>query len=258
MNRGLFWIVVGTAVALSAGLVLGVLGAQLGYAGLLTPLLALTDASVRHAILLSLGTATLAALLALVVAVPTAYGLARRRFPGSALVDVLLDLPIVLSPVALGVSLLLLLRSPAGQWVEAHVLRFIFEVPGIVLAQFIVALALSIRVLKASFQAVDVRYEQVARFLGCSPWQAFRKVSLPLARRGLVAAYILGWARGVGEFGATVTLAGAVPGKTETIPVSIYLRMAEVDIDGAVALMLVLSALGLLALAAVRMLGGPR
>ena len=158
----------------------------------------------------------------------------------------------------MGVSLLLLLRTPFGQWVEDHLLRFVFEVPGIVLAQFTVALALAIRVLKAAFQEVDVRCEQVARFLGCTPWAAFRKVTLPLARRGLLTAYILAWARSVGEFGATVTLAGAVAGKTETIPVAIYLRMAGVDLEDAVALMIVLSALSVIVLVAVRVLGGKR
>jgi molybdate transport system permease protein len=236
-------------------LVVGMLAAQVSFSGLGAPLRAFADPSIRHAVLLSLATATASAALALAVAVPAAYGLARYRFPGAAVVDLLLDVPVVLSPVAVGVSLLLLFRGGAGHWVEQHVLRFVFEVPGIVLAQLPAALALSVRVLKASFQDVDVRYEQVARFLGCTPWGAFRKVTLPMARRGLVAAFILAWARSVGEFGATVTLAGAVAGKTETIPVAIYLRMAGVDMAGAVALMLVLSGLSLAVLVAVRILG---
>jgi len=258
VRRGSFPFILGGAVLASLLLVITILASQLGHSGLQAPLQALAQPHIRHAVALSLGTSTVAALLALVVAVPTAYALARHRFPGAALVDVLLDLPMVLSPVALGVSWLLFFRGPAGQWVETALLRFVFEVPGIVLAQFTVALALSIRVLKAAFQGVDVRHEQVARFLGCTPWAAFRRVTLPLARRGLLAAFILGWARSVGEFGATVTLAGAVPGKTETVPVAIYLRLASVDVDGAVALILLLSATGLLALAAVRLLGEGR
>ncbi|MDW7711621.1 MAG: ABC transporter permease [Deferrisomatales bacterium] len=247
------------AAVLASLLVVGlILASQVGWAGLRKPLAALGQPHVRQAVALSLGTATVATCLALCLAVPAAYGLARYRFPGAAVVDVLLDLPMVLSPVAVGVSWLLFFRTSGGQWVEEHLLRFVFEVPGIVLAQFTVALALATRVLKASYQDVDVRYEQVARFLGCTPWGAFRRVTLPLARRGLVAAFILGWARSVGEFGATVTLAGAVPGKTETVPVAIYLRLASVDVGGAVALMLLLSAIGLLALAAVRLLGGFR
>ncbi len=254
---GLPWLV-GAALGVSAALVLGLLGSQVGYAGLWAPWRALGSETLRHAVGLSLVTATAASALALLFAVPAAYGLARYRFPGSWLLDVVLDVPVVLSPVAVGVSLILLLRSAPGQWVEEHLLRFIFAVPGIVLAQFTVALALSIRVLKASFQGVDERYEQVARFLGCTAWGAFWRVSLPLARRGILAAFILGWARSIGEFGATVTLAGAVPGQTETIPVAIYLRLAGVDLAGAVALMLLLSALSLVVLVAVRLAGGER
>ena len=208
------------------------------------------------AVALSLGTATFSAFLALVVGIPTAYGLARFRFPGASAVDVLLDLPIILSPVALGVSLLLLFQTRPGMWVESHVLRFVFEVPGIILAQFTVASAMATRVLKASFEEVDVRHEHVARFLGCGPWGAFAKVTLPMARNGMIAAFILAWARSIGEFGATVTLAGAVPGKTETIPVAIYLRMANVEMSQAVALMLILSSLSLFMLVGIRLLGG--
>lgn len=245
------------AVALSAAvaLVVGMLAGQVEYAGLRAPLRALGDPTIRHAIGLSLGTATASAAIALALAVPAAYGLARYRFPGAAALDLLLDVPVVLSPIAVGVSLLLVFRGGAGRWVEDHLLRFVFEVPGIILAQLPAAMGLSIRVLKAAFQNVDVRYEQVARFLGCTPWGAFRKVTLPMARRGLLAAFILAWAKSVGEFGATVTLAGAVPGKTETIPVSIYLRLAGVDLVGAVALMLVLSSLSLVVLLGVRLLG---
>jgi molybdate transport system permease protein len=248
----------GAALALAAGLVAAMLASQVGYAGVRAPLRALQDPDIRHAIALSLGTATVSAGLALALAIPASYGLARYRFPGAATVDLLLDVPIVLSPVAVGVSLLLLLRGEGGRWLEERLVRFIFEVPGIVLAQLPAALALSIRVLKAAFQEIDLRYEQVARFLGCSPWGAFRKVTLPMARRGILAAFILAWARSIGEFGATVTLAGAVPGKTETIPVAIYLRLAGVDVVGAVALMLVLSALSLLVLLGVRLLGAAR
>jgi len=254
VGRRLFHALLAGAVCLSLLFVGAILASQVGYAGLAEPLRALTRPAIRQALALSLGTATLAALLALALAVPCAYALARHRFFGARAVDVLLDLPMVLSPVAVGVAWLLFFRGAAGQWIETHLMRFVFEVPGIVLAQFTVALAVSIRVLKATFQEVDVRYEQVARFLGCTPWGAFRRVSLPLARRGLIAAFVLGWARALGEFGATVTLAGAVPGKTETVPVALYLRLASVDIPGAVALMLVLSATGLIALGAVHLL----
>lgn len=251
-----FYTVIACALALSLGLILTILLSQLGYSGIGQSLNSFLDPGIRYAIFLSLLTATGSAILALIVGIPAAYGLARYRFPGSLVVDVLLDLPIVLSPVAVGLSMLLFFRSGMGQWIEGHLIRFVFEIPGIILAQFIVALALTIRVLKAVFQNIDERYEQVACFLGCTPWLAFRKVTLPLAGKGIMAAFILAWARSMGEFGATVTLAGAVSGKTETIPVAIYLRMARVDISGAVSLMIVLSFISLLVLFCVRVLAG--
>lgn len=253
-GRGLAFLV-GAALLLAVGPVVAMLAAQAGYAGWAAPLRVLGDPLILRAVGLSLVTATAAAAAALVVAVPAAYGLTRYPFPGRGVVDLLCDLPVVLSPVALGVSLLLLFRSVPGRWVEEHLLRFVFEIPGIWLAQFVVATALSIRVLRAAFQQLDVRYEQVARFLGCTPWGAFRHVTLPLVARSLLAAFILGWARSVGEFGATVTLAGAVAGRTETIPVAIYLRLSQADTVGATALILLLSAIGLGALALVRRLG---
>lgn len=245
--KGQGWFKAGLIAALgfAVSLMLAVLSAQLTYAGWRAPWQALGEPSVRRAIGLSLATATPAALLALLLAIPCAYALARWRFPGHSLVDALLDIPVLLSPVALGFSLLLFFRTPWGRWLEEHTVRFVFAVPGILLAQFFLALALAVRVLKASFEDVPVRLEQVARFLGCTPWQAFWRVSLPLARPGLLAAFVLGWARALGDFGATVTLAGAIPGRTETIPISIYLNMDALRLDRAVALMLVLAAVAL-------------
>jgi len=243
------------ALGAATTLVLAVLLAQIGYSGLVQPLTAMGDLAVWQAIWLSFFCATVAASLAIGVAIPSAYALARWQFPGKTVVDALLDVPVVLSPIALGLSLLLLFRTAPGVWIQTYVVRFVFEVPGIILAQFILALALSVRVLKATFEDVDVRMEQVARFLGCSPWKAFCYVVLPLSRSGLLAAFILGWARALGDFGASVTIAGAVKGKTETIPISIYLNMASVDLERAVALMLVLSVTALVVLVSVRLLG---
>lgn len=255
MSRSWFQLALLCGLGAATTLVVAVLSVQLGYSGVQRPLSALGDPAVRQAILLSFVCATVAAALAIAVATPAAYALARWQFPGKTLVDALLDVPVVLSPIALGLSLLLLFRTTPGLWIESYLIRFVFEVPGIILAQFLLALALSVRVLKATFEDVDVRMEQVARFLGCSPWKTFCFVVLPLSRSGLLAAFILGWARALGDFGATVTVAGAVRGKTETIPISIYLNMASVNLERAVALMLVLSATALAVLLGVRLLG---
>jgi len=223
-----------------------------------SPLLALAQTDVLHAIQLSLWTSTFAAALALIFAIPSAYALARLRFRLSVLLDALLDIPIVLSPIVIGISLILIFRSVPGQWVETHLLRFVFEVPGIVAAQFVLALAVQIRVLKAAFQDLDPRYEQVARFLGCTAWGAFVRVALPMSRSSLVAAFVLGWSRALGDFGATVTVAGSVRNKTETIPVAIYNNLASVRIGAALGLAILLSVIALVVLIIVRLAASER
>jgi molybdate transport system permease protein len=119
--------------------------------------------------------------------------------------------------------LLLFFNTALGRQIEHWFGPFVFEVRGIVLAQFVVIVGLSLRLLKETFQAIDVEYENLARSLGCNQMQVFARVVLPMARRGLLAAFLLIWGRAIGEFGATVTLAGATTMKTETIPVAIFL-----------------------------------
>ena len=249
----------GLAVGCSVSLMVLLLAVQAAYTGGGGPLRALGAADVLHAMWLSFYAATAAAVLALVLAIPTGFALARWRFPGNWLVEALLLIPVVMSPIALGVALLLVFRTGAGQWIEERLLRFVFEVPGIILAQFFVSYSFAVLVMRTTFAGIDPRLEQVARFLGCTRWQAFRHVTLPLARNGVVAAFVLGWARALGDFGATSTLAGAVKGKTETMTVAIYLHLASVSIDQAVALSIVLTLITVVGLIAVRLLlGGER
>jgi len=243
------------STGLAVTMVLVIVASQFFYIGPIEPIRALLDEDVQSAILLSLFTASIAATIGMILAIPSAYFLARHQTWAKNIIDGILDVPVILSPIALGTALLLFFRTQPGQWIETHMIRFVFEVPGIILAQFFLAFALSVRVLKTSFESVDVRLEQVARFLGCSPWQAFSRVTLPMARGGLIAAFILSWARAVGDFGASVTIAGAVKGKTETIPVSIYLNLASVKIEKAVALMIMIVALAAIVLVSIRLLG---
>ena len=154
--------------------------------------------------------------------------------------------------------LLLAFRTDSGTWFQEHVMRFVFELPGIVLAQFIVVSALQIRVLKATFEEIPPRTELVARLLGCGPWASFRRVTLPLAKPGLISALILGWGRAMGEYGATVTIAGAIRGKTETIPVGIVLNWNAVRLEAAIGLILVLVITTFLVLLGLRLVGGSR
>ncbi|MFQ6135894.1 MAG: ABC transporter permease [Candidatus Hydrothermarchaeales archaeon] len=211
---------------------------------------------ILFAIKLSIVTATAATIASVVVAVPAAYAISRTEFPGKDIVDTVLDLPIVISPIALGAALLVFFNTPIGKIVELKFTGFVFEVPGIVLAQFTVVSALAIRLMKSTFDGIGTRYEDVARTLGCSKWEAFFKVTLPLSKNGLIAASILTWARAIGEFGATVTLAGAMKMKTETLPIAIFLKLAKVDVEGAVAIIFVLIAIALIALLFIRKITG--
>jgi molybdate transport system permease protein len=205
---------------------------------------------------LSLMAATLAACLALVLAIPAAYALSRYRFRGRELVDTVLEFPIIVSPAALGAMLLIFFSNPLGEWIQEHAVRFVFSFAGIVLAQFITVLGVAVRLLKTSFDEVPAELETVARTLGATPRHAFFTVTLPLARRGLIAAFILAWAKALGEFGATIMVAGTMAMRTETLPVAIYLRLASADIEGTVALILVLVSIGLAALYVTRRLLG--
>jgi molybdate transport system permease protein len=211
---------------------------------------------ILFALRLSLVTATAASLLAMVVSVPVALALSRFDFPGKDWIDVLLDLPIILSPVAVGALLLIFFNNTApGRFIETNIIEFSFQVPGIILAQFIVVTALAVRLLKSTFDGIDTRYENVIRTLGASRIKAVVYVVLPMAKPGIVAALVLTWARAVGEFGASVTLAGAAAFKTETLPVAIFLSFAKADVQQALVVVLCLLAIALLVLLVIRKLG---
>jgi len=246
------------AVGLSVSLMAMLLVAQGAYTGGGEAFRALGQADIVHSLVLGIATATVATLLALVLAVPTGYALARWRFRGSWFIEALLLIPVIMSPMALGVALLLVLNSPPGRWFEDHAFRIMFEVPGIVMAQFFVAYAFAVLIMRTTFAGIDVRLEQVARFLGCTRWQAFRRVTFPLSRGGIVAAFILGWARSLGDFGTTSTVAGAVKAKTETPPTTIYFALQSLSTERAVALSIVLTTICVVALVIVRLLLGGR
>jgi len=218
----------------------------------------LISQEILFAIKLSLITATIATVISITIAIPVAYAISQTEFPGKDIVDTILDLPIVISPIALGAALLVFFNSPIGRGIENHIIRFVFEVPGIVLAQFTVISALAVRLLKSTFDSIDPRYEQVGRTLGCTKLKVFFRVTLPLARDGLIASSILTWARAVGEFGATVTLAGATGFKTETLPVAIFLSLATADVEKAVAVIFILIFIAAISLIVLRKITGKR
>jgi len=194
---------------------------------------------------LSLIAATTATLSALLVAAPAAYALSRHPFPGRRVVDTLLEFPIIVSPAALGAIILIFFTNPAGEWLQESVIRFVFTPAGIVLAQFITILGVAVRTIKSAFDEVPVEMETVARTLGATPTRLFLTVTLPLARNGIIAAFIISWAKAMGEFGATLMVAGTMAMRTETLPIAIFMRLSTADIEGSVALILVLLLIGL-------------
>jgi molybdate transport system permease protein len=177
------------------------------------------------ALLLSLKVAGWATLLNLIFGIGVGYLLARKRFPGRDLLDTLLTLPMVMPPTVLGYYLLVLLgrRSALGAWLQDHFgFSFIFTWQGAVIAAAIVAFPLVFKPARAAFEAVDGQLEQAARVLGISEMAVFFRVTLPLAWRGILAGVLLAFARALGEFGATLMVAGSIPGKTQTLSIAVY------------------------------------
>jgi len=244
----------GTVGALAAAFYLAFTGAILlslvTYISPATLLATLFTPEARFAATLSLITATVASALSLTLAIPAGYSLAHRRLP--AVLDTLLDLPLVLPPIAVGMALLVFFQTALGEAVQERLVRFVFTPWGIVLAQFTLTSGFALRLVKTVFDQVDRRYEVAARTLGASRWRAFWSVTLPLAKRGILAASVLTWARAIGDFGATVTLVGATAFKTETLPIAIFLNLAMARIDAAIAVSLILLGLSFLTLLAFR------
>ena len=171
----------------------------------------------------SLAMAAVATLVMLPPGVGLAWVLARRSFPGRDVVETLVSLPLVLPPVATGLILLRLLgrRGPLGRVLDAAGIEIIFTWKAVVVAMAVMGLPLLVRAARSGFEQVDRRYEQIAETLGASAARVFFTISLPLARRGVLAGAVLGFSRALGEFGATVMIAGALPG-TSTLSVAIY------------------------------------
>jgi molybdate transport system permease protein len=177
------------------------------------------------AVRLSLWVAGIATLASLPIGIGAAYALARGRFPGRALLDGIVHLPLVLPPVVTGYLLLLAFgrRGPVGAALEACCgLVFSFRWTGAALAAAVMAFPLMVRAIRLSIEAVDPGLEQAAGTLGASAWWVFLTVTLPLAFPGILAGMILCFAKGLGEFGATITFVSAIPGETQTVPALIY------------------------------------
>lgn len=174
---------------------------------------------------LSLKVACWATLIDLVLGVGFGYLLARKRFPGRELLDAVLTLPMVMPPTVLGYYLLVLIgrHGPLGAWLQQHFgIQLIFTWQAAVIAAAVVAFPLVLKGARAAFEAVDTQLEQAAYVLGLSPWAVFLRVTLPLAWRGVLGGTLLAFARSMGEFGATLMVAGSIAGKTQTLSIAVY------------------------------------
>jgi molybdate transport system permease protein len=209
---------------------------------------------VLQALRLSLVCSLGAVAVSVVLGVPLAFLLARVDFPGRNLVRALTTLPMVFPPVVGGVALLLAFgrRGLVGQWLDrAFGITLPFTTAGAILAEAFVSMPFLIITVEAGLRAMDRRYEDAAATLGASRWTTLRRVTLPLVAPSLGAGIALSWARALGEFGATITFAGNLPGVTQTMPLAVYIAL-ETDLEAAIALSLILLAISLVVLIALR------
>lgn len=220
-----------------------------------------TSHTALTALRLSLWTSTVTVVIAIVFGTPVAYLLARTSFRGRAVVDALIDLPIVLPPTVAGVALLTafgrrgLIGEPIDDWTG---FTFGFRTTAVIMAQILVAAPFYVRAAKSGFEAVDSQYERVAFTLGASRARTFFRITLPQAWPAVLAGIILCWARAMGELGATLIFAGSLQGKTETMPLAILSAFegTSLGLDGAIALSLILLAVALIVLVAFRLVVG--
>jgi molybdate transport system permease protein len=222
---------------------------------------ALAKPEIRAAFRLTILSCTLAAIMSLWVATPMGYLLSRYRFPGRWMVDTLVDIPIVLPPLVLGLSLLILFHLPIGGWQLEAWLRddvgfpVTYRWPAVVLAQFAVACAFAIRTMRVTFDQINPRAEDVARTLGCTRGQAFMQVALPQAWRGMITAFTIAWARSLGEFGPILVFAGATRMRTEVLSTTVFLELSIGQLSAAVAVSLMMVVMAGFVLVLLRIFG---
>ena len=240
---------------------------------------ALGKPEIQRAIQLTLVSCSISALLSIWVATPLGYLLSRFSFRGRWLIDTLIDIPVVLPPLVIGLSLLILFHLPLGdsnleqqmqQWLGALIRlwnnwipfaqchwkpRITYAEPAVVLAQFSVACAFAVQTMRVTFDQIDARAEQVAMTLGCRRSRAFLEIALPQAWRGIVAALTIAWARSLGEFGPILVFAGATRMRTEVLSTTVFLELSVGQLEAAVAVSLLMVLAAMAVLGVVRLVG---
>lgn len=225
---------------------------------------AMASEAIQASLKLTFLTCTISAILSLLFAIPIGYSMSRFHFKGRTLLDTLLDIPIILPPLVIGLSLLIFFNNfPSRElsiekWLNQHGMAVTFHVPAIILAQFTVAAAFAVRSMKNTFDQISPRAEQIALTLGCSRAQAFWKVTLPQAHRGVLAAVVLAWARALGEFGPILVFAGATRGRTEVLATSVFLEINIGNLAGAASISLILITLAISTILVIRLVGDRR
>jgi molybdate transport system permease protein len=219
----------------------------------------LFQTQVAQAIGLSMATTSVTLLMTLIVGTPVGFLLGRREFRGRQMIDTLIDLPMVLPPAVAGIALLLAFgrRGIFGQYLEDWGVHIAFTQTAVILAQLFVAAPFYVKAAAAGFEAVDPELEQAAALDGASWWQVLLWITFPLARTALLGGAVMTWARALGEFGATIIFAGNFPGRTQTMPLAIYLGF-ELDLNVALTLAVILLAASFLVLLVVKGLLGQR
>ena len=273
LRNRLFWAILFSFAGVYLVLIVAMLVADLQFTTFADLSKLIADPYVRYSISLSVISSTIASIMAMWVAVPTGYWLARfdanpqsnfaRRFV-KKLIVALLDIPIVLPPIVVGISLLVLFQTPVGKqldWVFISVLHRLgfegltgitYEIPAVILAQFTVVTAFAIRIMRRCYTQIDPRPELVAQTLGASDYQTFAKVAFPQSYGGMIAAFTLAWARSIGEFGPVLIFAGTTRLKTEVLPTTIYLSFQSGDLKSAVSASMILILIALVVLILVR------
>lgn len=190
---------------------------------------------VRFSLKLSLYTASLSTFICIILAIPTAYALTRTAFPFKKFFQVIIEMPLSMPYLVLGLSLLIIFSSEWGKVLKDLGFRVVFDKNGIIVAQTVVNFPYVIRFIRIAFEEVDMRLEFIAGSLGASRWKRFITITLPLSKNAIITMIILTWSRALGEFGATLMLVGATRMKTETLPISVYLNLATGDMGAAMA-----------------------
>ena len=206
---------------------------------------AISSEEVLFSLRMSVTTSSISTVICLLLSLPTAYALSHVSFPGKRLAEILMELTLSLPYILLGFALLLIFSSPLGKALKEAGFAVVFSPAGIVFAQMIVNLPFAIRMMRTAFAGVNPRVKFVAQTLGAMPWDVFRTIIVPMCRNQIISAFVLTWARGMGEFGATLMLVGVTRMKTETLPGSIYLSISTGNTETAMAtamIMLLVSA----------------